>query len=432
MAIFSDKYIQNLKPRTTAFRIFEKSADRGFGVRVTPNGHKTFFLCYRHGGLRRFMNLGGYPEMSLQRARERCREYRGLNNEGVDPQVRRETDDAKQREQVREATLKGSVAQLFDTYVESLKAQNKRSAPEVARALRKDAVPILGEATKARDVQSAQIKLTLHRVLTRGKEVYANRLYSHLHAAFQFGLEHDNDPRQLNAPVLFGLQFNPVGNVPRPYRQEKPGNRALSWDEIKTLWDAIDTAHMAPTLQLAVKLILATGGQRVEEVLNSRWPHFDLSRRLWEMPTTKNGRPHTVPLGDIAVDVLENLRRYTGGSAYLFPKLERKITTDSPFIPSTSLSRALSRFCIAKEFTPFTPRDLRRTCKTRLAEIGVPKHIRDRLHNHSLHDVSSRHYDRYEYLAEKRQWMEIWDQQLMKIIRGDSHQAVVPFDRRTG
>lgn len=294
MAIFSDKYIQNLKPRTTAFRVFEKSSDRGFGVRVTPNGHKTFFLCYRHDGLRRFMNLGSYPEMSLQRARERCREYRGLHDEGVDPQVRREADDVKRREQEREAMLNGSVAQLFDTYAASLKAQNKRSAPEVKRALHKDALPILSEETKARDVKSGQIKLVLHRVLERGTEVYANRLYSHLHAAFQFGLEHDNDPRQLHAPVLFGLQFNPVGHVPRPYRQEKPGDRALSWDEIHTLWGALDSAHMAPTLQLAVKLILATGGQRVEEVLHSQWSHVDLTRRLWEMPSTKNGRPHTV------------------------------------------------------------------------------------------------------------------------------------------
>lgn len=223
MAIFSDKYIQNLKPRTTAFRVFEKSSDRGFGVRVTPNGHKTFFLCYRHDGLRRFMNLGSYPEMSLQRARERCREYRGLNDEGVDPQVRRDADDVKRREQEREAMLNGSVAQLFDTYAASLKAQNKRSAPEVKRALHKDALPILGEETKARDVKSGQIKLVLHRVLERGTKVYANRLYSHLHAAFQFGLEHDNDPRQLHAPVLFGLQFNPVGNAKHkkrstPYR----------------------------------------------------------------------------------------------------------------------------------------------------------------------------------------------------------------------
>lgn len=130
--------------------------------------------------------------------------------------------------------------------------------------------------------------------------------------------------------------------------------------------------------------------------------------------------------------MLENLRSFTGGSAYLFLKLERVGSTESPFIPSTSLSRAIARFCMAMKFTTFTPRDLRRTCKTRLAEIGAPKHIRDRLHNHLLHDVSSRHYDRYEYLAEKRQWINAWDQQLMMTIRGDSRPSVVPFDRRTG
>ena len=38
-------------------------------------------------------------------------------------------------------------------------------------------------------------------------------------------------------------------------------------------------------------------------------------------------------------------------------------------------------------------------------KAGVPKEIRDRLQNHPLQDVSSKHYDRWNYMAGKRAGM---------------------------
>lgn len=52
------------------------------------------------------------------------------------------------------------------------------------------------------------------------------------------------------------------------------------------------------------------------------------------------------------------------------------------------------------DFKIFTARDLRRTCKTLMGEAGISKEIRDRIQNHALNDVSSKHYDRYDYLPE--------------------------------
>lgn len=57
-------------------------------------------------------------------------------------------------------------------------------------------------------------------------------------------------------------------------------------------------------------------------------------------------------------------------------------------------------------------RDIRRTCKTLMGELGISKELRDRIQNHALQDVSSRHYDRYDYLAEKRDALEQWERRL--------------------
>jgi integrase len=56
-----------------------------------------------------------------------------------------------------------------------------------------------------------------------------------------------------------------------------------------------------------------------------------------------------------------------------------------------------------------TNRDLRRTWKTLAGKAGVSKEIRDRLQNHTLQDVSSRSYDRWNYMPEKRAGMEKWN-----------------------
>src|SRR5262245_10643224 len=57
-----------------------------------------------------------------------------------------------------------------------------------------------------------------------------------------------------------------------------------------------------------------------------------------------------------------------------------------------------------------TNRDLRRTWKTLAGQAGVPKEIRDRIQNHALQDVSSKSYDRWNYMPEKRAGMAKWDE----------------------
>ena len=62
-------------------------------------------------------------------------------------------------------------------------------------------------------------------------------------------------------------------------------------------------------------------------------------------------------------------------------------------------------------------RDMRRTWKTLAGKAGLTKEIRDRLQNHTLQDVSSKSYDRYSYINEKREAMEIWDAFVRSMIK---------------
>lgn len=76
---------------------------------------------------------------------------------------------------------------------------------------------------------------------------------------------------------------------------------------------------------------------------------------------------------------------------------------------------------------PFQPKDIRRTVKTLMGFAGIRKEDRDRFQNHALNDVSSKHYDRYEYLAEKRQVIAVWDDYLGAILSGQSKTNILSF-----
>ncbi len=100
-------------------------------------------------------------------------------------------------------------------------------------------------------------------------------------------------------------------------------------------------------------------------------------------------------------------------------------------LPLDGFSQAITRLLKNSTIEKFEPRDLRRTFKTLAGKAGLSKEIRDRLQNHSMNDVSTKHYDKYDYLQEKIQAMQKWDDFLANILleqdTGSQSQQIMPF-----
>ena len=79
------------------------------------------------------------------------------------------------------------------------------------------------------------------------------------------------------------------------------------------------------------------------------------------------------------------------------------------------MAQAIRNYCKQQSVKSFQPKDFRRTIKTKMGELGVDKSIRDRLQNHALQDVSSRHYDRYDYQKEKLSALLSWGKWLLNL-----------------
>lgn len=398
--MFTDKFIKALSPRASAYRKFEVAADPGFCVQVTPAGARIFQQQYTVNGKRRYLRLGVYPATSLGEARMRAREARRLIDQGVDPQAQR----AQKQE---EARRQGALAQLIQIYLAQLRSRGRRSADKVRCALAANVPPSLADMP-ARDVQPAHIRAILHPVIKRGARVQANRLRSYLHTLFRVGIQYDNDPENLEASVLFGIQQNLVTNVPRNAEVEVAQNRVLSWDEIRRVWN---DENISLPYRLALRLILTTV-QRPGEVIGAAWAEFSLEQRLWNVPSvrTKNTRENLIPLSPLAMEQLTELQRLYPGSLWLFPG-HHNPTARKPLLVGT-LSNVVQQYCEASGTEKWVLKDLRRTIKTLMGELGISKEIRDRLQNHALQDVSSRHYDRFDYLDEKAHALHQWSGRL--------------------
>lgn len=105
---------------------------------------------------------------------------------------------------------------------------------------------------------------------------------------------------------------NPCALVRKP--PTPPGrSRVLTAEEESRLLTALEpTGRRNPWMKPLVQLALATAMRR-GELLSLTWRHIDLENRTAHLPTTKNGRPRTVPLSTSALSVLANLPRSKDG-----------------------------------------------------------------------------------------------------------------------
>src|SRR4051812_40892223 len=89
-AKLTKKTIEGFRPPLRTREIVWDTALPGFGLRITPAGHKGFVVQYRVGGRSRQMTLGDYGVLTLDQARDRAKKVLGDVANGLDPAADRE------------------------------------------------------------------------------------------------------------------------------------------------------------------------------------------------------------------------------------------------------------------------------------------------------------------------------------------------------
>jgi integrase len=332
--------------------------------------------------------LGSYPSMTLAVARDIFqRDFAATIQKGRSIKIAGDTRP-------------GTVADLFEAYVKHLKEEGKPSWKETEKPLNKIA-DTLGRHRPAREIEPQEIVEVIRPIYERGKKSMADHVRSYVHAAYSWGLKSEHDYRS-TSQRRFRLVYNPAAGIPT--EPKNVGTRWLDEEEFVQLyrWLECPDAPVHPPYTRAVRILMLTG-QRVEEIARLHVDNWDAEERIIDWSKTKNGAPHAIPVPPVAAELIESIKPNEYG--WFFPSAMDPKRPVSHGTLYSFMWRQRDRGVIPV----VTNRDLRRTWKTLAGQAGVPKEIRDRIQNHALQDVSSKNYDRWNYMREKRAGMAKWD-----------------------
>lgn len=383
----TDRQVKNLKPTKQRYELWE---GRGFGIRVFPTGKKSWVYMYRFEGKARRITFGQYPKMGVAQAHIAFSKAKHDLELGIDPGNTMVQANCESRQAP-------TVERLVDEYLEKWAKPNKRSWQEDQRVLHKDILPAWGKR-KAKAITRRDVVLLIDKIVERGSPIIANRTLAIVRRMFNFAIERDI---LTNTPCLA---------IKLPSKENRR-DRMLSETEIKIFWSQLDQAGMAELTKLALKLQLVTA-QRKGEIVGAEWAEFNLQTAWWEIPAAKakNSKLHRVPLSELALSILEQIKPFSGDSQWLFPS-----PTGRSHISGPSIDHAIRRNQEAfKDLEHFTPHDLRRTAASHMTALGIPRLIVSKILNHSENSVTAI-YDRHSYDTEKQEALVKWGDYLNQL-----------------
>jgi integrase len=290
----TDQIIKRLPLPKRDQRITFDDAVKGFGIRITPAGARTFVLAYRRDGQQRRFTIGGFGPWNTTQARAEAARLKRAVDGGGDP--------ASEREDNRTAPTMADLAARF--IADHLPRKRPMTQRVYRHQIAADILPAFGKL-KVAAVTHADVD-AFHRRLSARAPIAANRTLAVLSKMFslaaKWGMRADNPCR--------GVERN----------AETKRTRYLSGAELTRLSAALAELPDQGAAD-AVRLLLLTGARR-GELLAAKFDDIDLDAGVWNKPgaTTKTKTLHSIPLSQAACRLLAEMRARATG-AWLFPAL---------------------------------------------------------------------------------------------------------------
>ena len=365
-------------------------APRGFGLRVTAAGARSYVLNYRLRGRERRLTIGAWPDWSALKAVHEARKLRQRIDRGENP-----LDDRAA------PPVTATVTYILDDFIarhvrNSKQPLRKSTADEYESAFNRLVKPRIGKLS-IYEVRRSHIIKMLDEIEDANGPVMADRTLAYLRKAFNWYATRDD---QFSVPIVRGMS--------RVKPKERARTRVLSDEEIRTIWPILGETG---TFGAIVKTLLLTA-QRRDEVAHMRRNEID-ERGIWTIPGEryKTKKPNHVPLSKAALALIDAMPKLEDCDL-VFPSQVKtpfsgfgksKAALDRAVLKAMQ-KRAKSRAKV-HPLANWTLHDLRRTAKTLMVRAGVRPDISERVLGHVIPGVEGT-YDRHSYPDEKRDALE--------------------------
>ena len=405
-----------------------------------------FEYRYRAGGKTRQIVCGTWPDNSLKLIREARNKHRVSIATGGDPVESNRAERLKNQADVAHAIAEQqariaqvvaqqariTVSDLFERWVTVELVRRKDGGKEIRRMFCKDVLPTLGPLA-VEDVRKGHITAVTDALLARGVTRMAKLIFSLMRQMFRFAV--DRDIIEVDPSV--SIRKAKIGG------KDVERDRVLSEREIQAIHRQLPSAALLVSTEAAIWIALATGC-RIGELLRAEWRHVRLETGEWLIPAenSKNGRPHTVYLSDMALHQFQLLYEINGSSKWCFPcrddsthvcvKTVTKQLGDRQRADATPMSRRSPHTnALLLPGGRWTPHDLRRTAATLMTALGVLPEVAEKCLNHTEESRVKRTYQRHSYEAEKRAAWRLLGDRLELLRRAESNVVTISSRERS-
>ncbi|AJJ05063.1 tyrosine-type recombinase/integrase [Yersinia pseudotuberculosis] len=359
----------------------------GLSVRISPKGLVSFQFRYRFAGKLQRMKIGTYGTMSLKEARDAVEVCRQHASGGRDPSVQRKMA-------MNEKIQALSVSDCIHEWLESPQAKKLVKYDYWIRMFDLHVTPYVGKMI-VDEMQISHWESVFKRMRENGAPVMAGMMLVKIKQIFNYSLRRNRISRNLLTPLSVADVGDPIRTI----------DRYLNDKEIGLFWLAVDSSNLTYQNKLFIKLVLLTGCRGIEmRMVKKR--DFDLERKTWAVreELSKTRRRFVRGISDSAVVILKEIFA-------LYPKFEQafppaKIQTDRPMSAGVLLSMAEQ---VGKQMgvTDWAMHDLRRTVKTKMAELGVAPHVSEKILGHKMAGMLAV-YDHHDYIREQIEAADLW------------------------
>ncbi|MGA9203197.1 MAG: hypothetical protein WBZ67_22240, partial [Pseudolabrys sp.] len=198
---------------------------------------------------------------------------------------------AEEEEKRAAVAARITIEQLIELYVRRRVTGRLRTAKEIERRLKRALTPIMQR--HAEDIRRKNLRELFDQCADNGIEREAERRRQTVGAMFRWALSQDI------------VEIDPTAGL-KAYDPGTPRDRVLSIEEIKSLWEWLDSDDLPRDPADILKLELLTGA-RCGEISGLCWEEVNRDEWIWTLPAarSKNKRPRVTPLVGVARQIVE-------------------------------------------------------------------------------------------------------------------------------
>lgn len=405
----SKSVVESAAIPTTGQRFIRDADLKGFALRISSGGVRSYIVEKRIGNRVRRITLGRHGELTPAQARSKAQQILGQIAMGFDPV-------AERKRQLRRAT---TLQTCFADFKKARKHLSEKTLYDYDRFLRVALPDWLKKPIS--QITPAMVQTRFQHISETRGDHYANSTMRTLRAVLNYGMASYDDGT--GEPVL---NINPVSVLTRTRSWHKPQRRqsVIKLHELKpwaaaveSLRDPENPLSFGDTMADYQFMLLFTGLRR-GEAARLKWADVDLADRSFYLRKTKNGLSVTLPLSEYVCEMLTR-RQLNLSTAYVFPGRDGR----GPLIePKKQIQRVIDRSGIV-----YSLHDLRRTYITIAESLDISPYAIKKLVNHKMSNDVTAGYIISDLERLRRPAQKIAD--FLVSAFGGRERDVVPFPR---